>query len=92
MTSSELGVNQEFNLYWDNDLAENFSNSDVEVCIGFDLSKNDSFTMPVKEQLPFSMILLCTVDTGRCLRMGGNGLRLPRSTPRNRGHFLTTQR
>jgi hypothetical protein len=47
----ELGVNQEFNLYWDNDLAENFSNSDVEVCIGFDLSKNDSFVMPIKEQL-----------------------------------------
>lgn len=52
----ELGEDQEFtNFYTDEPehggLGGTFANSDVEIVVGLDLSKNDSFVMPVKEPL-----------------------------------------
>lgn len=52
----ELGESQEYQTYYQNVIAVGASNngmaaSDVELLIGLDLSKRDSFVMPVREEL-----------------------------------------
>lgn len=47
---SELGEGQEFQLYFET-LGLSMGTSDTEIVIGLDLSRNDSFVMPVKEQV-----------------------------------------
>jgi len=47
---TELGVGQEFQTYFDG-LGVSKGTSDEEIVIGLDLSKNDSFVMPIKEEL-----------------------------------------
>lgn len=52
----ELGEGQEYQRYYTDVIAEGAANDgmaagDVEIVIGLDLSKNDSFVMPVKQQL-----------------------------------------
>lgn len=47
----EFGVGQEYNNYFLNDLGGALGTSDVELAIGLDLSKNDSFMMPMREGL-----------------------------------------
>ena len=47
----ELGEGQEYNDYYDITLGATLPTGDVEVCVGLDLSKNDSFVMPVREEL-----------------------------------------
>jgi len=46
----ELGVGQEFQTYFAT-LGVDMGTSDEEIVVGLDLSKNDSFVMPVKEEL-----------------------------------------
>ena len=54
----ELGENQEYQDYYENVIVPNgggagdgMASSDVEIAVGLDLSKNDSFVMPIKEQV-----------------------------------------
>lgn len=47
----ELGVGQEFQLYAEDVLGVTMGTSDEEIVVGLDLSGNDSFVMPVKEEL-----------------------------------------
>jgi hypothetical protein len=47
----ELGEGQEYQLYFENILGGSMPGSDVEVVVGLDLSKRDSFIMPVREQV-----------------------------------------
>jgi hypothetical protein len=47
----ELGENQEYQKFFDDALAASMAGGDVEIAVGLDLSKRDSFIMPVKEQL-----------------------------------------
>jgi hypothetical protein len=52
----ELGEGQEYQTYYQNVIATGASNNgmasgDVEIVVGLDLSRNDSFVMPVKEPL-----------------------------------------
>jgi len=47
----ELGEDQEFQNYFDDVLGGSMGTSDTEIVVGLDLSKNDSFVMPVKEPL-----------------------------------------
>jgi hypothetical protein len=52
----ELGEGQEYQAYYQNVIALGASNngmaaSDVELAIGLDLSKNDAFVMPIREDL-----------------------------------------
>ncbi len=49
----ELGEGQEFNNYYTGTggLNQSLANSDKEIVVGFDLTKNDSFVMPIKEEL-----------------------------------------
>lgn len=47
----ELGEGQEYQLYFENVLGGSMPGSDVEVVVGLDLSKRDSFIMPVREQV-----------------------------------------
>lgn len=56
VTLDELGENQEYQGYYQNVVATGASNngmaaSDVELIVGLDLSKEDSFVMPVREEL-----------------------------------------
>ena len=48
---TELGVGQEFQDYYSITLADSMGASDEEIVIGLDLQQNDSFVMPVKEEL-----------------------------------------
>ncbi len=48
---TELGVGQEFQDFYDNTLGGTMGVSDEEIVIGMDLSQNDSFVMPVKEDV-----------------------------------------
>lgn len=45
----ELGEGQEYNDYYLNTLGGSLGTSDVELVVGLDLSKNDSFMMPMRE-------------------------------------------
>ena len=47
----ELGEGQEYELYYENVLGGTLPTGDVEVVVGLDLSKRDSFIMPVREQV-----------------------------------------
>jgi hypothetical protein len=50
-TLDELGVGQPYQNYFTSTLSGNLASGDVELAIGLDLSKNDSFVMPVDESL-----------------------------------------
>lgn len=45
----ELGEGQEYQLFYENELGGSMPGTDVEIVVGLDLSKNDSFVMPVRE-------------------------------------------
>ena len=47
----ELGEGQEYQDFFTNELSGNVQASDLELVVGLDQSSNDSFVMPVKEQL-----------------------------------------
>lgn len=52
----ELGVGQEYQTYWNTIIATGASNNgmasgDTEIVIGLDLSKQDSFVMPIRDEL-----------------------------------------
>lgn len=47
----ELGEGQEYNDYFDNDLGATFPSGDLEIVVGLDMSKNDSFVMPVRREM-----------------------------------------
>lgn len=47
----ELGEGQEYQLYYSGKLSGTYASSDVELVIGLDLSKNDSFVMPVRQEV-----------------------------------------
>ena len=47
----ELGEGQEYQDFYTTELAQSMPATDVEIAIGLDLSKNDSFVMPIREEL-----------------------------------------
>jgi hypothetical protein len=47
----ELGENQEFQKYFATTLGASMGAQDKEIVVGLDMSKNDSFVMPIKEPL-----------------------------------------
>ena len=47
----ELGEGQEYNDYFDDDLGATLPSGDLEIVVGLDLSSNDSFVMPIKEEV-----------------------------------------
>lgn len=47
----ELGEGQEYQLFYTSQLSGTLPTSDVEIMVGLDLSKNDSFVMPIDEAL-----------------------------------------
>lgn len=47
----ELGEGQEYQTFFTSDLSGSVQSSDTELVVGLDQSTNDSFVMPVKEQL-----------------------------------------
>lgn len=47
----ELGVGQEYQSFFENDLGGSFQESDVELVVGLDLRTNDSFVNPVREEI-----------------------------------------
>jgi len=47
----EFGVDQEYQLYFENTLGASVETSDVELAIGLDLSNRDSFIMPIKQEV-----------------------------------------
>jgi hypothetical protein len=49
---TELGAEQEYQNYYVNSLSGEFGpTSDVELCVGFDLAANDSFVMPIRQEV-----------------------------------------
>jgi hypothetical protein len=47
----ELGEGQEYQKFYSNDLGGSLPTGDVEVVVGVDMSRNDSFVMPVREEV-----------------------------------------
>ena len=47
----ELGEGQEYQLFYNNELSGTLPGSDVELVVGLDLSKRDSFVMPIREEV-----------------------------------------
>ena len=47
----ELGESQEYQTFFEDELSGQVQTSDAELVVGLDQSSNDSFVMPVKEQL-----------------------------------------
>ena len=47
----ELGEGQEYQLFYDNVLNGSLPSGDVELVVGLDLRKRDSFIMPIREQV-----------------------------------------
>lgn len=47
----ELGESQEYQDYFDNTLSGSLAASDVELVVGLDLQKQDSFVMPVRDEI-----------------------------------------
>jgi hypothetical protein len=47
----ELGEGQEYELFYENELGGALPGGDVEIVVGLDLRKRDSFVMPVRENL-----------------------------------------
>ena len=50
-TLVELGENQQYQLYHSTQLSGTLAATDVELVVGLDLSANDSFIMPVKQEV-----------------------------------------
>jgi hypothetical protein len=50
-TIDELGEGQEYQLFYGTDLGATMPGGKVEIAVGLDLRKNDSFVMPVVEEL-----------------------------------------
>lgn len=47
----EFGVNQEYQNYYLNDLHGTLATGDIELLVGLDLQRNDSFIMPITQEL-----------------------------------------
>lgn len=47
----ELGEGQEYQSFYANELSGSLPGTDVEIVVGLDLSRNDSFVMPVREEI-----------------------------------------
>lgn len=47
----EFGEGQEYELFYENELGGSLPTGDVEIVVGLDLRKNDSFVMPLREEL-----------------------------------------
>ncbi len=47
----ELGVSQEYQNFFENELSGSLQASDVELCVGLDLRTKDSFVHPVREEV-----------------------------------------
>src|SRR5690606_6379506 len=47
----ELGENQEFQSFYTDTLGGSLASSDVELVVGLDLNSNDSFLMPIRQEL-----------------------------------------
>ena len=47
----EFGEGQEYQLFYENELSGTLPGSDVEIVLGLDLSSNDSFVMPIREEV-----------------------------------------
>lgn len=47
----ELGEGQEYNDYFDDTLGATLPSGDLEIVVGLDLSKNDAFVMPVRQEM-----------------------------------------
>lgn len=47
----ELGEGQEYQLYFSNELGGSLASGDVELVLGLDLQENNSFVMPVREDI-----------------------------------------
>ena len=47
----ELGEGQEYQKFYSNELTASLPSGDVEVVVGLDLSRNDSFVMPVRQEV-----------------------------------------
>lgn len=47
----ELGEGQEYQLYFTNELSGAFASADVELAVGMDMTRQDSFVMPVRQEL-----------------------------------------
>ena len=47
----ELGEGQEYQLFYSNQLGGSLNGSDPELVVGLDLSANDSFIMPIKQEV-----------------------------------------
>lgn len=47
----ELGEQQEYELFYESELSGTLPGSKLEIVVGLDLSKNDSFVMPIREQV-----------------------------------------
>lgn len=47
----EFGVNQEYQLYFTSTLSGTLASNKTELAIGLDLSKDDSFVMPVRQEI-----------------------------------------
>ena len=45
----ELGEGQEYQLFYENQLGASVPTGDVEIVVGLDLRRNDSFVMPIRE-------------------------------------------
>ena len=50
-TLDELGEGQEYELFYETELAASLPTGDVELLVGLDLRKNDCFVMPVRSEL-----------------------------------------
>ena len=47
----ELGVGQQYQLFYENVLNGTMPAGDVEICVGLDLRKRDSFIMPIRQEV-----------------------------------------
>ena len=47
----ELGLGQQYTQFYTNELSGTFPTGDEEIVVGLDLSKNDSFVMPMREDV-----------------------------------------
>ena len=47
----ELGEGQEYQKFYSNELGGSVPSGDVEIVVGLDLTRNDSFVMPVREEV-----------------------------------------
>jgi hypothetical protein len=50
-TLDELGEGQEYQLFFDNELSGTLPGGDVELIVGLDLSRRNSFVNPIREEV-----------------------------------------